>query len=1221
MWFSRLLPLWIASSRYVMGYDSSNQSHLSEISQQLNISQIPSYSIFLGSQDNNFEILNQIQDLTFIRYNGQQNFTKVDINSNDGDDSGNHLIYTSNNTFIQLTDNNSNNNNQDLSFTNIMPFQDDGFILSGYGTFVNNNNLANQLMYNLSDLSITQLFNEPLDSVTTISYDEYNKVIYFGGNFSLSNNNINSVIQWNVTSQNNETLPFLGFGSNSHINSIIVLNDDNILFTGKFNTLDNTSYLSNSNITNGTYPFNPKIPLAYSTWNTTSGNISTSTLICPNDSSFTSNGWFANGVSNLLTGQLPFSATPSKIRIYNSENDDIAVSLFRILTYPASSIMNMTYLDPISGELSTCDAFCPLYSISTLQNQAKNQTVKSKLINNNTTSIQWSPIFQEFAFVNPVSMSTLEILTLASFGNKYVSLRGIELFQNSYTVFANDTWNKQNCGSDSNYQVVSSKLSSNDWLTNHTGTDTYVITKYIPNSNLVTPEVHFNVDIQNEGVYNINIITPGCLADDTCLVRGIVNVTVIDKTTNEILSTKLIYQNNEQYKYDTIYQGQLKNPCQVTLKYFSGLYSSNTMTVVVADRVDINIVSLNDTILDDQTLELNGIFQYQPSNFTSNNLVSSTSSTDLNNFGSKISDGNLNDITTTLYGNSTLIISNLESRIYVLELNDDFGVDQISQLNVSQKVTSHHSFSQGIVLLTENSNEIYIYNGTLTSLSVSNETNINSVSNVTLFDTELLIFNDNIIYNVTSSQIVDSSEQNFNISLQSSGQNNVNDTLFFGQISIVDYSFIGSPITVNGLDRKVVSLSLPNNVVPYKAVYFNESVTGYIYSINETSYIYFDNGVINSLKWSNLVSTTLYENNSTLFFVATQSELSNSSTTFSVINLTNLTTIQESDLGQDTEINSMLGFPQNNMLLIGGNFQSSTNNCSNLCFYNYKSERWSPFLSNSLKNMNIKKLSLFNQDTIIILGTNSSDNSQLLAINITNNSLNYLINGKNTINDFIINSNANNSIVAWNDTHIYLIANETLSAITIPNIDQNSTIDSIEPITVENEQNEYSLLMLGQFFDSSYGSFQSMIYWRNQWIPYLYLSTINNSRTDGLSELELFVNKDTSSFSILQSKLPASIVNQGIQSTSTIGTKPTTSTGTSTMKPGKRGQKKIHSGFVVLIGLALALATVSIVGLVGILLAYIFKDNTSGNYQAINPVIDENEMVNTLPPEKILNLM
>ena len=112
------------------------------------------------------------------------------------------------------------------------------------------------------------------------------------------------------------------------------------------------------------------------------------------------------------------------------------------------------------------------------------------------------------------------------------------------------------------------------------------------------------------------------------------------------------------------------------------------------------------------------------------------------------------------------------------------------------------------------------------------------------------------------------------------------------------------------------------------------------------------------------------------------------------------------------------------------------------------------------------------------------------------------------------------------------------------------------------------------------------------------MSKTNNNSTSGLSKFELLVNKGILSFSILQYPLPDSIANQHIQSTNTTGTKPTKSTGTSTKKPGKNKEKKrISSVFLVLFGLAFSLATISIVGLVGILLAYIFKKNTSESFQ------------------------
>lgn len=122
------------------------------------------------------------------------------------------------------------------------------------------------------------------------------------------------------------------------------------------------------------------------------------------------------------------------------------------------------------------------------------------MINDNTSSIRQSSMFQEFAVVDPFSISSFKIVTLASFGDENISLRDPELFQTSCTVFANDTLNKQSCNSDSDYQVVSSTLSLNIWLTNNSDTGTSLMTKYIPNPNSTTTEVQFNVDIQNGGV-------------------------------------------------------------------------------------------------------------------------------------------------------------------------------------------------------------------------------------------------------------------------------------------------------------------------------------------------------------------------------------------------------------------------------------------------------------------------------------------------------------------------------------------------------------------------------------------------------------------------------------------------------------------------------------------------------------------------------------------------
>lgn len=132
------------------------------------------------------------------------------------------------------------------------------------------------------------------------------------------------------------------------------------------------------------------------------------------------------------------------------------------------------------------------------------------------------------------------------------------------------------------------------------------------------------------------------------------------------------------------------------------------MSFVAAERVYVTIISLTNVTSYDNSIKINGIFQYQSSNFRNRNVGNPISLTNLNKFGSQISKKNENDITASFYRNSTLIINNLQNQMYVLKLIDNLDINQISQLNVSQNVDSPHIFNRGVVLLTENSNENFI---------------------------------------------------------------------------------------------------------------------------------------------------------------------------------------------------------------------------------------------------------------------------------------------------------------------------------------------------------------------------------------------------------------------------------------------------------------------------------------------------------------------------------
>ena len=144
------------------------------------------------------------------------------------------------------------------------------------------------------------------------------------------------------------------------------MDNDNIVFAGKFNTLDDNTLLkqirgSNSSKNATDIEFDQLIPLKHAGWSS-QGSLEHSSLICPSDDS---DGWFQEGTATGdFTVSLLTDLRPSKLRIYNAFDSDYQVSLFRIITSPANGIMNLTYLDPQTGELSYCDAWCPLLSLS-----------------------------------------------------------------------------------------------------------------------------------------------------------------------------------------------------------------------------------------------------------------------------------------------------------------------------------------------------------------------------------------------------------------------------------------------------------------------------------------------------------------------------------------------------------------------------------------------------------------------------------------------------------------------------------------------------------------------------------------------------------------------------------------------------------------------------------------------------------------------------------------
>ncbi|CAI4045965.1 Rax2p SKDI_12G1340 [Saccharomyces kudriavzevii IFO 1802] len=1204
---------------------ASKASQLQNIKSLLDIEDnvLPNLNI---SQDNSnaVQILGGVDALSLYEYTGQQNFTKeISPGTN-----SRGLVYYSNNTYIQVED-----ASDDTRIDKITPFGADSFILSGSGT-INNMPIGNQILYNLSTLSMAPIFDQPLGSVESVLINGTS--VYFGGNFSYNNGSMtgHSALIWDSISNKTQLLPFGGFGENSNVNSIIKLNDDNILFAGKFYTLDDSSALitaGSNNTTNSTSLLNAtklelgqRIPLRYATWDFQgSTTFESNSLVCPNANE---DAWVYPATSGTLVCKLPYEVSPTKVRLYNSQDSDGEISVFQILTNPSNSIMNLTYLDPLSGKLKNCDEFCPLYSRATLLSASQNVSSPMDMISfldNNNTDVKWSSDFQDFAFANELPVTLLKFTAINSYG-KSVGLSGLELYQDTFSTYANNSLNEYGCSALAN-DSSSSTLSSNSWY-NGLGGESYIATEYVPNQDEPTPRVNFYPNIVHPGHYIINTYTPGCVQDHTCSSRGIVNVTMWNPQNKTMMKTYTIYQNNDNLKYDQIYSGYLDFSPEIILEYVSGIHTSNTATVVVADQVNVITVlldafsTLSESANTKEYIPLNGVLQYQKSNFTS------TTSNE-----TKIGNTTLNVFAVDNYPNNSslfadtngdrLILGGTNNHISIIGLNDNLEVVLSEKQIIQGDVHGMTQTSQGLLIFgdllsSNNQSSVLLFNGSFENVFNYSRT-VNSAINISLANNDLIVFDNDYIVNTSSSaQILNSTS--FSLSLWSAGSNGNDDVLFSGAVSRMQFGGLNGSARFLSED-KVQALNLDNAVVPYLAAYLNESTTAYAYETNLLNKIYFSNNVDPSWNWSTSITRMLYANNQSLLTVGSESS---TTAELSIFNLKNFTMIANETMGSNAKINALVNFEKNSSLLVGGNFQMSKPNCSGLCLYNYESKSWSTFFNNTFFG-EITQLSFSAASQLVISGlfdTEEYQSVRLASFNLTNSTMIPLLTGaEGKINSFVVTEE---SIVAWNDTSLLIYRDQEWNITSVPGND--SSIGSVSTINTNagpgtlnrratnNAENGTILLLSGNFSIPDYGNLQGLLFDFETWSPYFVSESSNTSNRNPT----IFINRDVSTE--FNSQIPLSNLNVTETGPQSASSQFPSSSASSELKP--KSKKRIDRGFVVLIGLALALGTVSVLGIAGVILAYVFKD-PEGDYKPIKPRIDENEMLDTVPPEKLMKFV
>ncbi|KAG4303505.1 hypothetical protein PCK1_000023 [Pneumocystis canis] len=540
--------------------------------------------------------------------------------------------------------------------------------------------------------------------IKSLYFDETNKYLYIGGSFRWGNSY--NVIIWDLIKNAWLELPFRGF--DGVVNSIIQVNKQNILFGGSF---DNTvSYLKES--------FSTLSDCKKQVLNLQTAFVSSKHSSFDKKYSNPRNVICSNAYTNKLSWILQDSHVgkwsavfnyvfkPRKIRFKNSDVPDYGTRIFRLISMPINGIMNLSYIDPVTGKRTFCEASCPL--------------------------LQTSSEYQEFEFVNIIPMTGVQLELLSWYG-KGAGLKEVEILLNDIITYAVNAFNEPLC--------VNRELRSNSYVTGGpwgivTANGETYLSANLSGEALKHSSVVFEPRIQNGGYYYVELLTPGCIPDNTCLFRGKVTIEIYYKE-NTKPATATVYQTQYYGKIDTIYKGYMYpisasfRPCVI----LTPAKGQSDFLNVVALSVRFIPISLFSSI--------NGLYEYNPSNY------SSQTSNEQSTSGSAI------DFSRTLLSQNAIISSIIYYSSQTIIAGSFFDIKNASFSNILQITPQVSSLAYGgvngeIFTMLLHDNILYI-GGKFNKLIHSSSGAINNVASYSILTNSwisLLWGLNGVVYNI-----------------------------------------------------------------------------------------------------------------------------------------------------------------------------------------------------------------------------------------------------------------------------------------------------------------------------------------------------------------------------------------------------------------------------------------------------------------------------------------
>ncbi|KAJ9630213.1 hypothetical protein H2204_008574 [Knufia peltigerae] len=449
-------------------------------------------------------------------------------------------------------------------------------------------------------LNTTTLEVQALDgiqgTVSALYCDQDNGTVYLGGAFEAGNSS--NAIAWK--DGNWSTLPFAGF--DAPVSSITKAPNGHIVFGGSFTGLGN---VTTTNTLNNRPPqiINLGSASITSQGNSTQAGVGDPrNVVCPSNSSTADTTFLlADNTPGSWRADFGFGFQPTKLRLWNANQDGRGTKTWRFTAHPINGIMNFTFIDPETGNREHCDATCPL-------------------------ALNASQPFQDFEFVNLVGMNSFTIDISAWYGDGG-GLAGIEIFQGDILSYAIDGFNEPQCLTGG---LRSQATATGPWYTTPSRQSVAnYLTVVVGPTTVNSTSIVFEPNVQASGNYSVIVYTPGCQQDSSCSARAIVNVSGTLTSDGGQAFSSLIYQTNDFDKYDQVYQGRI----DATTSSFrpaititpSGLQNDQ---LIVASRVKFGFIS--------STGGLNGLFDYDPESPFVNNDFSQSA---INNAGTMLHSG------------------------------------------------------------------------------------------------------------------------------------------------------------------------------------------------------------------------------------------------------------------------------------------------------------------------------------------------------------------------------------------------------------------------------------------------------------------------------------------------------------------------------------------------------------------------------------------------------